>query len=348
MVRRLAIVFCLLSASALAQSIGPFPPGATGSAGGDLTGSYPSPTIAKIQGVTINGVTGSSSAVLSTTPTISGGTLTNPTLQDATGVSSLTFSAVNTLQYAHNVAGSLSNLSSNTTAATTSQVRQQLQSSGTPGTASWGNTSSSFTPTGGIAASQTYLQSGANGTGGIQLQAQSASGSIFFAAGGTVTRVTIDSTGAIFAPNLRSTATAQTATVCWNSTIGEITVDTSLGCLTSSERFKHGIRPLSAGLDTVLSLRPVSFFRNVREGSPEASDPNVTKEQVGLIAEQVAAVDEKLISRDEAGLPVGVHYPEMVAVLIKAVQEQQAQIKELQAQANFSIWRRLARAFGWL
>lgn len=64
----------------------------TVAAGGDLTGNYPNPTIAKIQGTTVSGVTGTGNLVFSTSPV-----LQTPSLGTATA-SSLTISSLNASQ----------------------------------------------------------------------------------------------------------------------------------------------------------------------------------------------------------------------------------------------------------
>ena len=53
--------------------------------------------------------------------------------------------------------------------------------------------------------------------------------------------------------------------------------------------------------------------------------------EIGFVAEDVEKVDKRLSSYDRGDL-IGVQYDHMVALLTKAVQEQQVQIKELQQQ----------------
>lgn len=132
-------------------------------------------------------------------------------------------------------------------------------------------------------------------------------------------------------PTLASSSSAQTGTVCWTTGGGNLTVDTTTTCLLSSRRFKHDIHYLPHGaLAEIMALRPASFVRNATDF--DAKDPNAGARHVGLIAEDVALVDKRLISVGPDGKPLGVRYAEMTALLIKGMQEQQQEIDGLKRQ----------------
>jgi hypothetical protein len=123
-------------------------------------------------------------------------------------------------------------------------------------------------------------------------------------------------------PNLASSSAATTGTVCW-TTGGNLTVDTTLACLSSTRKIKQDIRDIDIGLDTVLKLHPVAYHLK------PAANPKHLGEQVGLIAEDVQAIDPRLVGLDSQGNVEGVRYMQLTAVLIKAIQDQQAQINAL-------------------
>lgn len=92
----------------------------------------------------------------------------------------------------------------------------------------------------------------------------------------------------------------------------------------SSLRYKHDINDYDKGLDTVLQLRPVTFKFN-----------GETRENSGFIAEEVDALGlNEVMLYDEENRPDGVLYSNMVALLTKAIQEQQAIISDLQARIS--------------
>lgn len=173
------------------------------------------------------------------------------------------------------------------------------------------------------------LLEGSNFAMGFNTDNNSSSKQFFGAVRGTanaVTSVTLgnatDST-AVLLPGLASTSAAQTGSVCWSSTGGNLTVDTTTTCLASTRRVKHNIRPLESGLAEVMQLRPVSY-----ELKPEF-DPGHLGRQVGLISEEVGPIDDRLISHEKDGSPLGVRYQQLTAVLIRAIQEQQHEIDQL-------------------
>lgn len=107
------------------------------------------------------------------------------------------------------------------------------------------------------------------------------------------------------------------------SNLGVISASTT-ACSGSSINFKEDVRNLPLGLDTVLKLRPVTF-----EWKPgyRASEPT----QIGFVAQEVEAVSP-LLAQYRDGELHGVMYAEMTSLLVKAVQEQQAQIDDLREQ----------------
>ncbi len=135
--------------------------------------------------------------------------------------------------------------------------------------------------------------------------------------GTTTPTSTLTVAGTVSMIGLTTSASGDDA-VCISAT-GEIRIATGAAdCTTSSIRFKHDVATLTAtsGLALVNQLRPVAFKYN---GTDEA--------HVGFIAEEVAALDDRLIFT-EAGstTPRGVRYQEMTAILAKAIQELDAKV----------------------
>jgi hypothetical protein len=91
----------------------------------------------------------------------------------------------------------------------------------------------------------------------------------------------------------------------------------------SSARYKSNINPFTSGLDLIRKLRPVSF--NWKEGGML---------DMGLVAEEVNAVEPLLTTTNAKGEIEGVKYDRIGVVLVNAVKEQQAQIEAQQKQIN--------------
>jgi hypothetical protein len=107
-----------------------------------------------------------------------------------------------------------------------------------------------------------------------------------------------------------------------------------LGTVTSSARFKEGIKPMDKASEALLALQPVTF-RYKHELDPDGVP------QFGLVAEQVEKVNPDLVARDEDGKVNTVRYEAVNAMLLneflkehQKVEEQQATITELKSNAN--------------
>jgi hypothetical protein len=93
---------------------------------------------------------------------------------------------------------------------------------------------------------------------------------------------------------------------------------------TSSLKYKRNVVDMQRGVQDVMQLRPVTFNG--------VSDFDGDKLFAGFIAEEVEALGFKeFVIYDDKGEPDGLQYANMVALLTKAVQEQQALITSLTA-----------------
>jgi hypothetical protein len=97
--------------------------------------------------------------------------------------------------------------------------------------------------------------------------------------------------------------TAAATTLCRNA-LNQIS-----NC-SSSARYKKDIGDLELSLDAALRLRAVGY----RWKDTGAAD-------VGFVAEEIATIDERLVTRDAKGQIEGVKYDRLTAVLANAVQE---------------------------
>jgi hypothetical protein len=91
---------------------------------------------------------------------------------------------------------------------------------------------------------------------------------------------------------------------------------------TSDARMKKNVRNLDLGLDEVMKLRPVVYDWKDDSG----------KDKIGFIAQELRKVVPNVVIGDESKERLGVFYSDMVPVLTKAIQEQQAQIDALKAE----------------
>lgn len=126
-----------------------------------------------------------------------------------------------------------------------------------------------------------------------------------------------------------------TSYLCNNG--GSITYSAS-ACNSSLGVYKTNVEDLHFGLDEAMKLRPVTYYWN--KDTYHGLSGDMDKQQVGLIAEEVAEVDPLLntYNYDENGVAVlgGVDYPKLSVLAIKAIQDQQKEIEEIQNQLTLA------------
>ncbi|OAI41035.1 hypothetical protein AYO38_04755 [bacterium SCGC AG-212-C10] len=97
------------------------------------------------------------------------------------------------------------------------------------------------------------------------------------------------------------------------------------GCSTPSDaRLKHAIAPLDYGLNAVDALEPVSFAYDDGLGLPAGT-------KLGFLAQDVREVLPEAVTEQDDGF-LHLDYEAVIPVLVRAIQEQQEQIRDLDVQ----------------
>jgi hypothetical protein len=95
-----------------------------------------------------------------------------------------------------------------------------------------------------------------------------------------------------------------------------------LGTASSSQRFKHDIKPMDKASEAILALKPVTFhYKSDNTGTP----------QFGLIAEEVAKVNPDLVVRDEKGEIYTVRYDAVNAMLLNEFLKEHQTVQDLKS-----------------
>jgi len=146
---------------------------------------------------------------------------------------------------------------------------------------------------------------------------------------GTDIKFAVFSNGIILGPGtvgsslyLDNYLTGGQTSVCKQTSTGNPAVGYLAQC-SSSARYKKDIESLGPVGDLVARLRPVSY---------RWIDSDI--EEIGLVAEEVAEVEPRLATYNAEGQIEGVRYRQLAALLVGALQEQQAEIAELKTDAE--------------
>jgi len=124
--------------------------------------------------------------------------------------------------------------------------------------------------------------------------------------------------------------TASNAIQLGNSSISSAKIQVAW-TITSDKRWKSNIQNSNLGLDFISKLRPVSYFRNNDESK---------KLEYGFIAQELeealnhaGVTNNGIVSKDSKGM-YGVRYNDLMAPMVKAIQEQQTIIEAQQKQID--------------
>ena len=116
--------------------------------------------------------------------------------------------------------------------------------------------------------------------------------------------------------------TTSVVTISDNLTVTDTITESSM------REMKDNIEPIENILPAVLQLQGVTFDWKKDKNNDKRSN------RYGFIAEDVHEVLPSLVSYSPEGIPIGVQYSKMTAVLLEAIKEQQVQIDELKSELN--------------
>jgi len=162
-----------------------------------------------------------------------------------------------------------------------------------------------------------YGSSSANQSYGLKIQAGSSASdlSLYVMKYDTSLTFYVRGDGYVFAPSTYYFTTGGAANMY-------VASDGSFNRSTSSLKYKKDVRNYDKGLSEVMQMRPVYY-----KGKSEADGD---KQYAGLIAEEIHDLGlTEFVQYADDETPDALAYSNMVALLVKAIQEQQAQIEEL-------------------
>lgn len=96
----------------------------------------------------------------------------------------------------------------------------------------------------------------------------------------------------------------------------------------SSKRFKQNIHPLETMIENIYQLKPVTY--NYKEAFKQYKTPNAANSEIGLIAEQVLPLIPEITLLDNDNKVMGIDYPKLSILLLKAMQALKAEVTTLQ------------------
>lgn len=94
----------------------------------------------------------------------------------------------------------------------------------------------------------------------------------------------------------------------------------------SDIRYKKNVQNLGNALETIEKLQGVSF--DWRQGEFPGIDFGSKEQQIGMIAQQVREIVPQAVREDDEGY-LAVNYAQMVPLLIEAMKEMNAEIRDL-------------------